>query len=135
MAIIETKRACEKHLSVIVSPSITAYESVAFRPTEALYYRIQFKNGRPTDPVFGRGYYRENIQCQIFVCDKLDEGTLNSIQKAELIRDHFKKGTTFTEGATMIHILRTPQIAGSIRAEDRLVTPVLIDLSVEIYDY
>lgn len=130
--ISSTKRACERRLATI-SPSLpTAYENVAFTPPTGMYLRTQFTVQDPEDPVYGKGYYRERITFQVFVCEELNKGTSNAQTKAETIRTLFTKGTSFTEDGYVIHVLQTPQIAGSVVTTDRLVIPVLIDLIVEV---
>ena len=135
MSILKAQIAVEKHLETL-SPSVpTAYEGVNFEPPSgSLYQRIQYQINSPTDPTFGKYFHRENIQVQIFVCAPLDgTGTGAAIQRAELIRDHFEKGTTLTEAGIRSHVLRTPQITGTIVTSDRLVVPILIPLTVEVY--
>ena len=51
------------------------------------------------------------------------------LQKARLL-----KGLTLEEDGVRMIILRTPQIAGATVAGDRVIVPVLIPLTVEIYD-
>lgn len=130
--ISSTKKACERRLATL-SPAIpTAYENVAFTPPTSLYLRTQFTVQNPDDPVFGRGYYRERITFQVFVCEELNKGTANANSKAEAIRTLFTKGTSLAEDGYVIHVLQTPQIAGSAVTTDRLVIPVMIDLVVEV---
>ena len=99
-----------------------------------MYQRLQFVVNPPTDPTFGTYYHRENIQVQIFVADKLDVGTTGAITRAQALRDLFHKGLTLVEDGVRMIILRTPQIAGATVAGDRVIVPVLIPLTVEIYE-
>lgn len=134
MVITNTKRAAERRLASITPNDIpTAYESVNFDPPTTIYQRTQFVLRRPDDPVIGTGYYRENIQFQVFIVDKSNEGTARAIERAEVIRQQFAKGTVMIENGTRIHVLSTPQIAGSTVVQGRLVVPVLIDLVAEVY--
>jgi len=134
MSILKAQIAVEKHLETL-SPSLpTAYEGVNFEPPATTYQRLQYIINSPTDPTFGKYFHRENLQVQIFVCAPLDgTGTGTAIQRAELIRNHFEKGTTLTEDSVKCHVLRTPQITGTIVTSDRLVVPILIPLTVEVY--
>ena len=88
-----------------------------------MYQRLQFVISRPTDPVLGTGY-RENIEVQIFVVDKLDVGTTNAETRAELIRDWFHKGLTLTEGTFRMHVLRT-HVSSAAVAADKIIVPIL----------
>ena len=130
--ISSTKRAVERRLNTL-SPSVPiAYENVSFVPPTGMYLRTQFTIQNPDDPVYGSGYYREQITFQVFVCEELNKGTTTAQTKAEAIRTLFTKGTSFTEDDYRIHVLQTPQIAGSVVTSDRLVIPVLIGLTVEV---
>ena len=132
--IVNIKRACEKHLAALVPSVVTAYEGVNFdAPSNAMYQRCQFTISSPDDPVFGTGYHRERVQFQVFVVDPLGKGTTDALQRAELIRLHFAKGTTLVEGTTPLHVLTTPQIAGNSVSQGKVIVPVLIDLVAEVY--
>ena len=132
--IVNIKRACEKHLAALVPSVVTAYEGVNFdAPSNAMYQRCQFTISPPDDPVFGTGYHRERVQFQVFVVDPLGKGTTDALQRAELIRLHFAKGTTLVEGTTPLHVLTTPQIAGNSVSQGKVIVPVLIDLVAEVY--
>lgn len=130
--ITSTKRAVERRLNTL-SPSIpTSYENVSFTPPASMYLRTQFTIQSPDDPTFGKGYYRERITFQVFICEELNKGTSNAQSKAEAIRSLFSKGTVLVEDNYRINILTTPQIAGSVGTTDRLVIPILISLVVEV---
>ena len=134
MAIKEAKTAVRKHLANLTPKLPTALEGISFTPPlSGMYQRLQFLISRPTDPVFGTGYYRENIEVQIFVVDKLDTGTSNAETRAELIRDWFHKGLTLTEGTFRMHVLKTPHVSSAAVAADKIIVPVLIPLVVEVY--
>ena len=136
MAIIQVKRAAERHLSLLSPAVATAYEGVSFNPpAAAMYQRVQFIIRPPQDPVLGTGFHREILSMQVFIAGLTNKGTAEAIARAELVRDHFKKGTVFTEGGVHIHVLRTPQVQGTTIASDRIICPVLIELVAEVYSY
>lgn len=133
MSIIEAQTAVRRRLAALTPSLPTAFEGIPFTAPTGMYQRLQFVINPPTDPTFGTYYYRENIQVQIFVADKLDVGTAGAIQRAQVLRDWFYKGLTLEENGVRMHILRTPQISGATVAGDRIIVPVLIPLTVEIY--
>lgn len=132
MAILETEIAVERYLNLLDPVLPTAYEGVNFTPPTTMYQVIQYSINPPDDPVLGTGYYRERIQLQMFIVGEINQGTGDVISRAELVRNHFKKGTFLSEDGVDIHILRTPQISGTIKTEDRIVVPILIDLVSEV---
>jgi hypothetical protein len=86
----------------------------------------------PTDPVLGTGYYRENLELQIFVNSPNNKGVGEALSRAELLRTHFKKGLTIQKDTLIIHILETPRISGSAVIGDRLIVPILIPIVSEV---
>lgn len=133
MAIAETKRVLERHLNGLIPTLPTAYEAVSFTPPTTMYQRVQLVIRKPTDPVIGAGYHRDNLQLQIFIVGEANKGTAESIIRAELIRSRFKKGTTFQEGLFRIHILETPTVGSVQPIGTRTIIPVLIDVTTEVY--
>lgn len=132
MAIIETKRAVERHLKAMTPDLPTAYEGVTFKPPAGMYQRVQFRINPPDDPVLGTGYYRERIEAQVFIVDAAGKGTASAITRAELVRTHFQKGTYLEENDIKIHVLTTPQITSTTILDSKVIAAVLIELVVEI---
>lgn len=130
--IVNIKRACEKRLASLAPTLQTGYEGVSFTPPNGMYQRCQFVILRPDDPVFGTGYHRENVEFQVFVVDTSGKGTTDALNRAELIRNHFAKGTTLVEGSTPMYVLETPQIAGTTISQGRVIVPVLIPVTAEV---
>jgi hypothetical protein len=133
MPILETKRALERRLMALTPSLPTAFEGVSFDPPSTMYQSCQFRISSPDDPVIGTGYYREKIQFQVFIIDAPNNGTASAIQRAELTRDWFKKGSTFQEGVYRIHVLTTPTVSSTSQIGTRTVVTVMIDVITEVY--
>ena len=133
MAIIEIKRAAERKLSTLAPTIQTAWEGVSFNPPNTLYQRVQFVIQSPDDPVFGTGFHRERMQMQIFLVGAANKGTSEVITRAESIRLLFAKGLVMQEGNIKIHVLKTPQVAGTSIVSERVICPVIIELVAEVY--
>lgn len=131
--IINAKRAAERRLNALSPVLPIAYEGVAFNAPTGAYLRTQFIVQRPDDPTIGSMYYRERILFQVFVCDVLNTGTAGAYTKAEAIRALFSKGWTTQENGSNIYVLDTPQIAGAMNTNSRLIIPVMINLVVEVF--
>jgi hypothetical protein len=137
-SILDAKRAVERVLKGTNLTTPIAYENIKFDPpASGMYITCQFQIQRPTDPVFNAGYHRENIEFQVFVVDDINAatGTTAGFTRALQIRNTFKKGTTFQEGDTRIHILETPQVAGSMQLNNKMWYPIIIPLLVEVENY
>lgn len=134
MSILKTtKKLVENRLKTLSPLPPIAWEGVSFVPPAdgKLYLRCTLQIRQPDDTCIGGDYYRENAVFNVYVLDKLNIGTGNALGIAEDIRTLFKKGTVLQEGTTRVHILTTPRIAGSVVTNDRLVTPISIELTVE----
>lgn len=133
MSIVLIKKALEKKLSVMPGTISTAYESVSFTPVQGVpYQRVQVIPRRPENPTIGDSYYREIGEFQVFLAYPNNSGTAQVLAQAELVQQHFARGTTITEGSLEVIIPRTPQIAGSTVVGDRIVVPVIIQYYVGI---
>lgn len=133
MSVFAVKKAVRIHLAAMPSVVPTAYEGMTFEPPDGMYQRLQFNVLQPDDPTLGLGYYRERVTAQVFVVDQVGSGTGAAEQYAELVRNHFSKGTTLFESGVRIQVLTTPQIAGSVVVQNRLIVPVMIDLVGEVF--
>jgi hypothetical protein len=130
--IVDAKKAVLRFLTANTSLKI-AYENDVFTPPVGQFLATDFFINSPEDPVFTAGYHRDNISFNIYVHSELGKGSGASDLKALELRNLFKKGTTFIEGQTKIHILRTPRISSVSKLTDRLFQNVTIDLTVEVY--
>lgn len=133
MSIKKIKKASIDHLNTLSPVLPTSYEGVDFTPPTTIYQIVQFVIQPPDDPVLGTGYYRERLQLQVFISSPGGKGEGESLTRAELVRDKFKKGTTLSIDNILIHVLDTPQIAGNNLVDQRILVPVLINLVAEIY--
>lgn len=130
--IVLIKKAFEKHLDLITPKISTAYEGVSFTPVVGQpHQRVQLVPQRPDNRTLGDDYYRDQGQFQVFLSYPNGKGTAEILTRAQLIKNHFKRGTTLTEGNQVINIMLTPQISGISPIGDRLILPVLISYSVE----
>lgn len=134
MEISDIKRCTERYLSAAYPTTPISYEGVNFMaPPDVLSLAVQYILHDPTDPTVGTYFHFENMEMQVFVRGFTGSGTGSVLSTAESIKNLFKRGTTFLEGTTRIHVLHTPKIKGTIVTSDRLVVPVVIPLTAEVY--
>lgn len=128
----DIKKALETRL-LSISPTVpTGFEGVDFNPPKEMYQFCQVVIRPPTDPVFGKGYYRENVQFQIFVSIPQGKGTGEALSRAELIRNTFQKGTTILEGGVQISVLETPHVGSSSIIANRVMVPIFVNVIGEV---
>ena len=83
--------------------------------------------------VIGSKYYRERFSFQVFVCGLPNDGTNDTLALADQIRTVFDKGTFLEESGSRIHIWTTPRVDSPEIVEQRLVVPVIIAVTTEVY--
>lgn len=134
MSLVLIRKALEKRLGTLTPAISTAHEGVSFKPVAGIpYQRTQVVPFEPLNPTLGDDHFREQGEFQIYLCYPSNQGLADVTTQAELVKNHFKRGTTLTEGAIEVLITRTPQITGSLPLGDRVVVPVLIKYSVEMF--
>ena len=135
MSIKTIKKLVENRLKTL-SPSLPiAWTNVSFTPPAdgSKYLRCTLNIRTPDDSCIGGTYYRENATFNVYVLDKLNIGSGGALDTAESIRDLFDKRTTLEEGNVRVQILQTPHITGEVITNDRLVIPIAIRLTAEIF--
>lgn len=134
MSLVKIKKALELHLSTLAPAVSTAYEGVSFNPeVNVPYQRVYVVPRKPRNTTMGDDHYREIGEFQIFLCYPTNQGSGAGLTRAELIRSHFKRGTTLVESSVSVLIDETPQVNGSMISGDRIVIPVIVPYVVEIY--
>jgi hypothetical protein len=76
---------------------------------------------------FGDDFYREVGVFTITLHYKLNTGEGDAVNKAEQIKQHFKRGTTLLENGTQVIIKRTPAIGSGYDFNDRWCIPIRIE--------
>lgn len=137
MALSKIKIALETRLATLTPTMDTAYEAVDFKPKTTPYQYVQLVPNTPDNANLGDKYYREVGQFQVFLSYKSGNGVAEALNRAELIRDLFKRGTSIVtdNGNIKINFLYTPIIGSWTIAQDRVVVPVIIRYSAEIFNH
>ena len=136
MSLEKVKKAARLHLANMTPNLPTAYEAISFDASfyaDSLYQYLQFVPLQPDDPVLGDAYYRERIQMQVFVSGPPDVGTADVGERAEAIRQHFKKGTYFNQDGVNVYVLRTPSINRIGTIQNRTTVVVIAELVGEVF--
>ena len=133
MSVIKIKKALERNLNSMSPVLPIAFEGVSFTPPEGeMYQSIQFRFETPDDRVISKDYHRERLTVQIAIIGINGFGANDVLERAEAVREQFKKGTVLIEDGVTVRILYTPQITGVAPAQDRLVCPILVSAIAEV---
>jgi hypothetical protein len=134
MSLLTIKQAFEVALSAITPSIDTAYSNVDFTPTIGEpHQEIYLLPATPDNTEQGVKNYREQGLVQVNLCYPLNDGEINGLTRAELIRDTFKKGTTLARGGLSINVTTTPTIFPSFKDKERWCIPVRISYLVDIH--
>jgi hypothetical protein len=127
MSNLKIRQALEIQLGT-VTPSIeTADENVSYDPSsDTPYQRISMLPAEPVNPSFGDNFHRESGIFQVLLCYPSNVGTGDIGAQAELIRNAFKRGNSFTVDGVTVQIERTPAISSGFPDGDRYCVPVRI---------
>lgn len=113
MSIPSIRNALENALATI-APAIDivheneAYAPVAGRPFAEAYLLV----ATPGNPTMGDGFYQELGIFQVNLQYPTEVGTADAAARAELIRNLFRRGATFSDGGVTVQIDKTPEISG-----------------------
>lgn len=128
------QQALEAHLAAMTPGLVTAYENVAFTPTTNVpYQKANLLPASPDNSTQGGGHYRELGIFQVSLYYPVGTASGNAKARAELIRTHFKRGTTLVKSGIKTIITHTPTIHPALPDDDRYVVPVSIRFQADIF--
>jgi hypothetical protein len=120
------RSALEVALAAMTPALSTAWENAPFTPVVGTpYQRVNLLMAEPVNPEMGR-FTRDQGFLQVSLAYPLNAGPAAASARAELIRDTFYRGRSFTSGGLVTTVERTPEIAPGRVEEDRWVIPVKI---------
>lgn len=134
MSVVLIRQALETRLNTMTPALATAWEGVSFTPvTGTPYQQVNLLMATAENPTMGGTMYRQSGVFQVLLCYPPSNGAKPAGTRAELIRDHFKRGTTLTSGSVEVLIEYTPSVMPAIIDGERYRLPVSIRWSADIY--
>jgi hypothetical protein len=113
MSIPDIRNALENALDAMTPAIKTVHEGESYTPvTGTPYQEAYLLAADPRNSTMGDGYYQENGIFQVNLMYPAGVGTLAASTRAEMIRDQFKRGASFTFGGTTVQIEKTPAFGG-----------------------
>ena len=127
MSLIKIRAALEGALNSMTPTLSTAWENVQFTPVDGTpYQQVTISPTRPDDQEIASKNYQQGGIFQINLRYPLLNGPANAMNRAELIRDKFKKGSSFTNGGVTVLCTRTPEIGTAAQVDGRYFLPVRV---------
>lgn len=126
MSLLSIRAALEVALAAMSPALATAYENTPFTPTVGTpYQRVYLLAADPLNPEMGT-FTQDRGYLQISLAYPLNTGPGAALARAELIRDTFYRGRSFTAGGVTVIVEKTPEISPAIIEADRYVLPVKV---------
>lgn len=126
MSVVLIRQALEVALAAMSPALATAYENTPYTPVVGTpYQRVWLLMADPVNPEMGRTT-RDHGFLQVSLAYPLGAGPSAAATRAELIRDTFYRGRSFTTSGITVTIEKTPEIGPGMIEPDRYVVPVRI---------
>lgn len=126
MSLALVRTALEAALAGMSPALATAWENTGYEPVSGTpYQRVHLLAAEPDNPEIG-GKVQERGFLQVSLAYPLDTGPGAALARAELIRDTFYRGRSFSASGITTTVEKTPEIAPGFNEPDRYVVPVRI---------
>jgi hypothetical protein len=126
MSIINIRAALETALNNITPAIQTAWENVPFTPTLGTpFQRCYLLMAEPDNSEFGVNYYEIGYM-QVDLYYPLNNGSIDAMTRAELIKTTFTRGNSFNNSGIYVIIERTPEISPSYNDGEYYIIPVKV---------
>ncbi|MDQ1921627.1 DUF4128 domain-containing protein [Massilia pseudoviolaceinigra] len=127
MSQIKIRAALETALASIAPPIETAYQNFAFTPVTGQPYQAPYLlPAEPNNWSMGDGSRQERGIFQINLQYPPGQGPAAAGARAEMVRDLFHRGASFTKDGITVQIERTPEIGEGREDNGRWFLPVKI---------
>jgi len=127
------RKAFEKRLSLMSPLLATAYENVPYTPLVGIpYQRVNLIPATPDNVVQGASMYFERGFFQVTLCYPIGVGPAAAETQTQLVRTHFKRGTSMLESGINVAVINTPRAAPAFLDDDRFCIPVSIPFQAQI---
>lgn len=134
MALVEIRTALETKLNALTPTLATAWESVPFTPVVGTaYQQVNLIIADTLNPTLGGTHYRIKGFMQVLLCYPPNAGAKTAATRADLLVNHFKRGTSLTSSGITVIIDKTPSIAPALIDGVLYKIPVSIYFSADIY--
>lgn len=127
------RKALEKRLAALSPAMATAYENVEFTPVVGTpHQKAELLPAEPGNEVMGSATYFERGIFQVTLCYPKGTGPAAAEARAQLIRAHFKRGTTMIESGVSVIVTSTPKQHPAQPDNERYNIPISVYYQAQI---
>lgn len=119
------RASLETALKNVQPPLAIAWENVN-APGSGPYQEVWLMLARPENPSMGDDFYRQRGYLQVKLKYPQNTGAKDAQNRANLLRDTFKRGLSWTDGRVTTTVEETPQIGNGSYDADKYVVDVFI---------
>lgn len=132
MSLLAIRAALEVALAGLALPTDLSWENVRFKPVVGEpYAQVFLLPAQPDNIEIGPGFIQQGI-LQLNLFYPKDAGAGDAIGCAELIRDAFPFGASFSASGVTVNVIATPEIAPALAEADRFMVPVRVRWSAHL---
>lgn len=132
MSVVAIRAALETALNGMSPALSTAWENAVFQPVaDTPYQQVHVLFATPSNPEYG-SRHQELGYVQVKLMYPLQVGTSTVAARADLIRNTFKRGSSFTSGTVTVVVNKTPEVSPGSVEGDRYAVPVKISFFANI---
>ncbi len=133
MSVIKCRAALETALNAMTPALSTAWENVEFTPVLGTpYQRCTILFAEPGNDEYGRNYQELGFM-QVMLYYPHGNGSSDAIARAELLRQTFRRGASFTNSGLTVVISRTPEVKPAFNDGEFYIVPVNIRFYANAY--
>lgn len=133
MSLVLIRRALEKKLALLTPALATAFENAVYSPvTGTPYQKVNLLPATPDNSTMGSLTYMERGIFQVTLCYPVGVGPAAAETQAQLLRAHFKRGTSLAESGVTVIVTDTPRAAPALIEGDRHTIPISIAWQCQI---
>jgi hypothetical protein len=128
------RNALENALAAIQPPLDTVHGNEEHAPAAGRpYQEVYVMFATPANPTMGDGFYQELGVLQVNLQYPTGVGSAEATEHAELIRQAFKRGSSFSADGITVQIDKTPEASSGIVDGDRWKVVVRAPFHADIY--
>jgi len=133
MSIPIVRKALELRLEALAPAIATAFENAAFTPVSGTpFQRVNLLPNTPDNSIQGSSAYFEVGLFQVTLCYPIGTGPTAAETQAQLIRSHFKRGSSMLNSGVTVVVTDTPKVSSGMIEGDRFCIPVSIPWQAQI---
>jgi len=126
-SVVDIRAALEARLNAISPALATSWENLNFAPSDetAPYQEIFLLMAEPTNAEYGPLFIEQGL-LQVTLCYPLGAGPKDAMNRAQQVRDQFKRGLSLPKNGVVVIIEKTPEIGIAQIDDARYRLPVRV---------